>query len=149
MKSNSAFFLLIVSLVCCTSCKEEIEEETYESKDYLQEIVEEVHAMERIIEDRAEEEEVPMAVWDTEIPDFDHPEAKKYIKDYEAYISEYKETFEKKNEKAFWQIQMKGQELVYKSQYIADLLSIEDIRKLNSYLLWRSSTLEEISNNMM
>jgi len=139
MKKAILNFALIIAVVFATSCKNETKSEASDTEEKTEEVEK--------TEEKSEEKTETAA--SDGVPSFSDQKVQDYVNSYEAYIEEYKKVVESKDMTAFASLGQKGQELGTKAQEVMGNLSGDDVKKLNDYMMAKSTELQELSKKLM
>ncbi|WP_298539460.1 hypothetical protein [uncultured Aquimarina sp.] len=142
MKKTILNFALVMAVLFAASCKNETKSEATDSADKTEEVEKTEKAEEKV------EEKTEAAASDG-VPSFSDEKVQEYVNSYEAYIEEYKKVVESKDMTAFASLGQKGQELGTKAQEVMGNLSGDDVKKLNDYMMAKSTELQELSKKLM
>jgi len=142
MKKTFLNFVLIIAVIFSTSCKNEAKSESSDTADTTEEV-------ERT--DKTEEKSNTTSTTSASdgVPSFSDQKVQDYVNSYEAYIAEYKKVVESKDMAAFETLGSKGQELGTKAQEVMGNLSGDDVKKLNDYMMAKSTELQELSKKLL
>ncbi|KAA1246916.1 hypothetical protein [Aquimarina sp. RZ0] len=141
MKKNMLNLLLIIIVLFSSSCKNEEKTEVVDDPEKIEEIVQKKEDKTSNVSTTTETS--------VDIPSFNDQKVQAYVNSYEAYIEKYKKIVESKDMTAFASLGQKGQELSTKAQEIMGNLSADDVKKLNDYMLAKSTELQELSKKLM
>jgi len=139
MKKTILNFALVMAVLFAASCKNETKSEATESAEKTEEVEK--------VEEKTEEKTETAA--SEGVPSFSDEKVQEYVNSYEAYIEEYKKVVESKDMTAFASLGQKGQELGTKAQEVMGNLSGDDVKKLNDYMMAKSTELQELSKKLM
>ncbi|WP_299221812.1 hypothetical protein [uncultured Aquimarina sp.] len=142
MKKTILNFALVMAVLFAASCKNETKSEATDSADKTEEVEKTEKAEEKT------EEKTETAASEG-VPSFSDEKVQEYVNSYEAYIEEYKKVVESKDMTAFASLGQKGQELGTKAQEVMGNLSGDDVKKLNDYMMAKSTELQELSKKLM
>ncbi|WP_299253525.1 hypothetical protein [uncultured Aquimarina sp.] len=142
MKKTILNFALVMAVLFTASCKNETKSEATDSADTTEEVEKTEKAEEKV------EEKTETAASEG-VPSFSDEKVQEYVNSYEAYIEEYKKVVESKDMSAFASLGQKGQELGTKAQEVMGNLSGDDVKKLNDYMMAKSTELQELSKKLM
>ncbi len=150
-------FFLCLFLLIMVSCKKdpktdklEVVEEIVDSTDV---VAEEIVAEEPV----AKKKKKPVAKKkpkDKKIavppgaPTFNSRAARKYIRDYEAYIANYKKAVKAKDMDSFLELNEASSSLTKQYRSLISTLSGEEIKKMSKYIQAKSKQIEELSKQM-
>ncbi|AXT49471.1 hypothetical protein D1818_01040 [Aquimarina sp. BL5] len=139
MKKTILNFALVMAVLFAASCKNETKSEATEGAEKTEEVEK--------VEEKTEEKTETAA--SEGVPSFSDEKVQEYVNSYEAYIEEYKKVVESKDMTAFASLGQKGQELGTKAQEVMGNLSGDDVKKLNDYMMAKSTELQELSKKLM
>lgn len=144
MKKTLLKFVLIIAVIFSTSCKNETKSEASDTANTTK------ATEETAIEEKTEENRSTTTTTSTSgVPSFSDQKVQDYVDSYEAYIEEYKKVVESKDMAAFGALGQKGQELGTKAQEVMGNLSGDDVKKLNDYMMAKSTELQELSKKLL
>ncbi|MBW1296566.1 hypothetical protein [Aquimarina litoralis] len=82
-------------------------------------------------------------------PTFDSKEARKYIRDYEAYVSKYKKAVESKADMdAFLKLSESSSNLTKQYRKLISTLSADEIEKMSKYMQEKTKQIDALSRQM-
>ncbi|MGY3793140.1 hypothetical protein [Aquimarina sp. 433] len=152
--------ILLSSLLClllsfAVSCKKdpkedkvEVVEEVVDSTDVV-EVVEEkkpVVKKKKKPKKKPKTEEIKLPAG---APSFDSQEAKKYIRDYEAYVAKYKKAVESKADlDAFLKLSESSTSLTKQYRKLISTLPAEEMEKMSKYMQEKTKQIDALSRQM-
>ncbi|WP_378175068.1 hypothetical protein [Aquimarina sp. SS2-1] len=153
---SSLVCLLLISVVSCkkdpkTDKKEEVIEEVVDSTD----VVEVVEEKKPVVKKKKKKKttktkpktnviEVPAGA-----PSFKNTAARKYVRDYEAYVTKYKKAVESKADMdAFLKLSKLSSDLTSQYRKLISILPADEIEKMSKYMQEKTKQIDALSRQM-
>lgn len=81
-------------------------------------------------------------------PSFDNTEARKYVRDYEAYVSNYRKAVKAKDMESFLELNEASNNLTKQYRNLINKLSAEEIDKMSKYMQENTKQIDQLSSQM-
>ncbi len=147
-------FFLIFSIVV-VSCNKDVK--SSEGSEITEEVIDSIvvvdEVAEPIVEEVVKEKVKPKKKKVTQptgpgIPLFSGDEAKKYVREYERYVRNYKKAVEAKDMESFLNLNKASSSLSRQYNSLISKLPPEEIQKLSDYMQIKSKQLNKLSEQM-
>ncbi|WP_106792135.1 hypothetical protein [Aquimarina sp. Aq78] len=163
MKTPIFTIFLCLALLSVVSCKKEVKTDTLEpvevargdTSDFIEEVDEESEAKKKKKSTKKKKPAKKESTTDDKtlhIPGTfdttDNTYSKKYIKDYERYVTNYKKAVEANDMDSFLKLSDASSDLSKQYNRLMNILPGEEIEKLSEYMQVKSEQLAELSSKM-
>ncbi|MDH7446656.1 hypothetical protein [Aquimarina sp. 2201CG14-23] len=148
---SSLLCLLFASIVSCKkdpkSDKLEVVEEVVDSTDVAEEVVEEKKP---VVKKKKKKKKKPKTdIVPPGAPSFENTAARKYVRDYEAYVANYKKAVEAKADMdAFLKLSEASSSLTKQYRTLISTLSGDEIEKMSKYIQKKSQQIDALNKQM-
>ncbi len=156
MKNVFLTSFVCVLLMSAISCKKDPKSDTLEVKEELVDttaVVEDVVEEKKPIAKKKKKETKKKPKKETialppGTPNFTSVEARKYVRDYEAYVADYKKAVKSKDMDSFIELSEASSSLTRQYRILISKLSGEEMDKMSKYIQAKSKQIDELSKQM-
>lgn len=158
MKKSILISLLCLIVLCVTACKKDPKMDQVNPEEIIQDSLkvatEKVEEEKKPVEKKkpkkkkpkkdAKKKNQPTSIPGTSLST-SNEDAKKYIKNYERYVSNYRKAVESKDTESFFKLSDESNALTQQYNQLMSKLPGEEIEKLSKYMQIKSDQLAELS----